>query len=44
MTSRVFVDSNGIMLTIGTFQVSGLLLEMATLALRIFSISSGVGS
>ena len=26
MTSRVFVDSNGIMLTIGTFQVSGLLL------------------
>ena len=26
MTSRVFVDSNGIMLTIRTFQVSGLLL------------------
>lgn len=26
MTSRVLVDSNGIMLTIGTFQVSGLLL------------------
>ena len=26
MTPRVLVDSNGIMLTIGTFQVSGLLL------------------
>ena len=44
MTPRVLVDSNGIMLTIGTFRYRGFCWEMATLALRIFSISSGVGS